>query len=218
MPFVLAVGPQDIASAEDLVLPCRKRNTHLNGYLSSVFSNYMDTHKLDMMEKYFPIVVQKTVKPEAQAQVNTPAITKAAQLHFSNSKTGGRSGLRQARALTAEQQEKLEKFDVMTKLLAEEKAKVHTLTEQVNANTAAKKERDGRAKRQRKPANRSKPQYMSKANSEQVVTDYYAAYPKVFLIHSFIHFISFIISLIRSHPRHTHILSLDLFTFPPPHI
>ena len=101
MPFVLAVGPQDIASAEDHVLPCRKRNTHLNGYLSSVFSNYMDTHKLDMMERYFPIVVQK-VKP--QPQVNTPAITKSAPLTFTTSKVGGRSGLRQARALTAEQQ------------------------------------------------------------------------------------------------------------------
>ena len=185
MPFVLAVGPQHIATSEHHVLPCRRRNTHLNGYLSSVFANFLDRHKLDLVDRFFPVVVQKIPKsekagPEIQTQAQAPG--QQEQLTFAKSKTAARSGLRQARALTQEQQEKLDGCDVLAKDLAEAEALIIELKDQIAAFKAAKKERDGRAKRRRPAPNRTKPQYISKAIVEEAIGKYYREHPKVLII------------------------------------
>ena len=191
VPFIVAVGPQDIASSENHVLPCRKRDTHINGYLSKVFAEFFDLHKIDLMQKYFPVIVAKRPETPAAAPIDQkltphppPSTTKppARPPSFTQSKTAAsRTGLRQARQLTKIQQEKIDSVDVLEKELGEARDEIRELNQIVADYKSAEKQRESR-KRKRPKADRKERQYISKDYAEGMLRDYYANNPKVVLI------------------------------------
>ena len=185
--FILAVGPQDIASSERHVLPCRRRDTHLNGYLSKVFAEYFGLHKIELMQRYFPVVVQKaasTATPIAETHTpkHPPSTTSNKPPSYTNSKTAAasRTGLRQERKFLQAQLDRLESVAVLEKELGKAQDLIIELKEKVlNFEKAAKERRSG--KRKRAPANRKVPQHISKNFAENTLSDYYENYSKVSL-------------------------------------